>query len=157
MNPLLRKLLEPRQTQYFVVNHDFIIQETSAEVQHYADTPGNAIPGADARMSFPELIGIENILMSIIMGRLPSFDLKGIARFADHNRPLYFDMLAIKHEDEQEDVPKLLILIEDTTEKMVMKQSLMQRANEANLLVSALAASNDYIDELFARWAMLCW
>jgi hypothetical protein len=85
MNPLLRKLLEPRQTQYLVVNHHFIIQETSAEVQHYADTPDDAIPGADARMSFPELIGIENTLMSIIMGRLPSFDLKGIARFTDHN------------------------------------------------------------------------
>jgi len=149
MNPLLRKLLNPRQTQYFVVNHHFIIQETSAEVHHYADTPGDAIPGADARMSFPELIGIENILMSIIMGRLPGFEIKGIARSADPNRPLYFDMLAIKYEDAQEEVPnKLLILIEDTTEKMVMKQSLIQSANEANLLVSALAASKDYIDKV---------
>ncbi|MEG3894578.1 MULTISPECIES: PAS domain-containing sensor histidine kinase [unclassified Microcoleus] len=149
MNPLFRKLLGPRQTEYLVVNHNFIIQETSAEVQNYADTPGDAIAGADARISFPELIGIENVLMSIVTGRRPSFELKGIARFADHNRPLYFDLLAIEHEDEQEDVPsKLLILIEDATEKMVMKQSLIQRANEANLLVSALAASNDYIDKV---------
>ncbi|MEG4057148.1 MULTISPECIES: PAS domain-containing sensor histidine kinase [unclassified Microcoleus] len=149
MNPLLRKLLGPRQTQYFVVNHHFIIEATSPEVHHYADTPGDAIPGADARLSFPELIGIENILMSIIMGRLPGFEVKGIARFPDPNRPLYFDMLAIKYEEEQEDLPsKLLILIEDTTEKMVMKQSLIQRANEANLLVSALAASKDYIDKV---------
>lgn len=149
MNSLLRKILDPRKTEYFVVNHHFIIQETSAKVQDYADTPSDARPGADARISFPELIGIENILMSIIMGRLPGFEIKGIARFADHNRPLYFDMLAIKEEDEQQDVPgKLLILIEDTTEKMVMKQSLIQRANEANLLVSALAASKDYIDKV---------
>ncbi|MBW3587524.1 MAG: PAS domain-containing sensor histidine kinase, partial [Cyanobacteria bacterium 0813] len=110
MNSLLRKILDPRKTEYFVVNHHFIIQETSAKVQDYADTPGDAIPGADARISFPELIGIENILMSIIMGRLPGFEIKGIARFADHNRPLYFDILAIKEEDEQQDVPgKLLI------------------------------------------------
>ncbi|MEG4024234.1 PAS domain-containing sensor histidine kinase [Microcoleus sp. S13C4] len=149
MNPILRKLLGPQQIEYLVVNHLFIIQENSAKVQHYADNPGDAIPGADARMSFPELIGIENILMSIIMGRLPGFEIKGIARFADPKRPLYFDILAIKHEDEQEDVPnKLLILIEDTTEKMVMKQSLIQSANEANLLVSALAASKDYIDKV---------
>ncbi len=149
MNPLLRKLLGRRKTEYFVVNHNFIIQETSPEVQHYADTAGDAISGADARISFPELIGIENILMSIVMGRVPGFEIKGIARFADHNRPLYFDMLAIEHEDEQEDVPsKLLILIEDATEKMVIKQSLTQSANEANLLVSALAASKDYIDKV---------
>ncbi len=148
MNPLLRKLLEPRPTQYLVVNHNFIIQEISAEVQNYADAPGDAIPGADARICFPELIGIENILMSIIMGRLPGFDLKGIARFTDHRRPLYFDMLAIEHENEQDMASNLLILIEDTTEKMVMKQSLIQRANEANLLLSALAASKDYIDKV---------
>ncbi len=148
MNPLFQKLLGPRQTEYLVVNHNFIIQEISAEVQDYADTPGDAIPGADARISFPELIGIENILMSIIMGRRPSFELKGIARFADNNRPLYFDLLAIEHENEQDMASNLLILIEDATEKMVMKQSLMQRANEANLLVSALAASKDYIDKV---------
>jgi PAS domain S-box-containing protein len=148
MNPLFRKLLGPRQTEYLVVNHNFIIQETSAEVQHYADTPGDALLGTDARISFPELIGIENILMSIVMGRRPSFELKGIARFADHNRPLYFDMLAIEHENEQDMASNLLILIEDATEKMVMKQSLIQRANEANLLLSALAASKDYIDKV---------
>ena len=148
MNPLFQKLLGPRQTEYLVVNQNFIIQEISAEVENYADTPGDAIPGADARICFPELIGIENILMSIVMGRRPSFELKGIARFADNNRPLYFDMLAIEHENEQDMASNLLILIEDTTEKMVMKQSLIQRANEANLLVSALAASKDYIDKV---------
>ncbi|MGB3263755.1 MAG: PAS domain-containing sensor histidine kinase [Microcoleus sp.] len=150
MNPLFRKLLGTRQTEYFVVNHNFIIQETSAEVQHYADTPGDALPGADARISFPELVGIENILMSILIGRRPSFELKGIARFADNNRPLYFDMLAVEHENEQDTASNLLILIEDATEKMVMKQSLIQRANEANLLASALAASKDYIDKVIS-------
>ncbi|MEG3842857.1 PAS domain-containing sensor histidine kinase [Microcoleus sp. herbarium14] len=148
MNPLFRKLLGPRQTEYFVVDHNFIIQETSAEIQNYADTAGDAIPGADARISFPELIGIENVLMSIVMGRRPSFELKGIARFTDNNRPLYFDLLAIEHENEQDMASNLLILIEDATEKMVMKQSLIQRANESNLLVSALAASKDYIDKV---------
>ena len=148
MNPLFKKLLGPRQTEYLIVNHNFIIQEISAEVQHYADAPGDTIPGADARICFPELIGIENILMSIIMGRLPGFEIKGIARFTDNNRPLYFDMLAIEHENEQDMGSNLLILIEDATEKMVMKQSLIQRANEANLLLSALAASKDYIDKV---------
>jgi two-component system sensor histidine kinase VicK len=148
MNPIFGKLLGQRKIEYFVVNHNFIIQETSTEVQNYADTPSDAIPGADARLSFPELIGIENILMSIVMGRRPSFELKGIARFTDNNHPLYFDMLAIEHENKQDMASNLLILIEDATEKMVMKQSLIQSANEANLLLSALAASKDYIDKV---------
>lgn len=151
MNLLLKKLLSPRQTEYFIVNENFIIQETSASVQRFADISGDPRPGADARVSFPELIGIENILMSIIMKRIPSFELKAIARFADNNYPLYFDLLAIENEKEQGDVPsELLILIADVTEKMVMKQSLIQRANEAHLLVSALAASKDYIDQVIS-------
>lgn len=148
MNILLQKLLNPQQTEYFIINENFIIQETSAEVQRFTDIPGDAIPGADARISFPELIGSENILMSIIRGQRQSFELKGIARFTDNNYPLYFDVLAIEHEDEQDKSSQLLILVEDVTEKMVMKQSLIQRANEANLLLSALAASKDYIDKV---------
>jgi PAS domain S-box-containing protein len=148
MNILLSKLLIPRHTEYFIINENFIIQETSPEIKRFADIPTDAIPGADARVSFPELIGIENILMSIIMGRRPSFELKGIARFTDNNSPLYFDIVAVEHEDEQDKSSKLILLIEDVTEKMIMKQSLIQRANEANLLLSALAASKDYIDKV---------
>jgi PAS domain-containing protein len=146
-----RKLLIPQEIEYFVVNHSCIIQETSASVQRFADTIGDALPGVDARICFPELIGIENILTSILLGQRTSFQVKGIARFTDNNYPLYFDLLAIEHENEQGDSSsQLLILIEDTTEKMVMKQSLIQRANEANLLVRALEASKDYINKVIS-------
>jgi len=150
---IFRKLLVPQETEYFVINHNFIIEETSSAVQRFADTAGEALPGVDARICFPELIGVENILTSIIIGQRSSFQVKGIARFTDNNHPLYFDLLVIEHEnneeqEEEERQSKLLILIEDSTEKMVMKQSLIQRANEANLLVRALEASRDYIDKV---------
>lgn len=163
MMNIFRNLVVPQQTEYFVIDKNFIIEETSSAVQRFADTAGEALPGVDARICFPELIGVENILTSIIIGQRSSFQVKGIGRFTDNNHPLYFDMLVIEHEknqleeeqkneeeeEEEERRPsKLLILIEDTTEKMVMKQSLIQRANEANLLVRALEASRDYIDKV---------
>jgi hypothetical protein len=43
MNLLLKKLLSPRQTEYFIVNENFIIQETSASVQRFADLHGGKI------------------------------------------------------------------------------------------------------------------
>ncbi|MGB7708714.1 MAG: hypothetical protein WBL95_04065 [Microcoleus sp.] len=43
MNLLLKKLLSPRQTEYFIVNENFIIQETSAAVQRFADLHGGQI------------------------------------------------------------------------------------------------------------------
>lgn len=151
MSNIFRKLLIPQETEYLLVNNNFIIQETSAAVQRFADTAGDALPGVDARICFPELIGIESILTSILLGQRSSFQVKGIARFTDNDHPLYFDLLAIEHENEQVDRPsKLLIVIEDATEKMVMKQSLIQRANEANLLIRALEASKDYINKVIS-------
>lgn len=147
MNLLLKKILGPRQTEYLVTNHNFIIQEISPGVQRFADNPSEALPGTDVRTIFPELIGIENILMSILLGAKPCFELKGVARFSDSAYPLYFDIFALAHE-ELERANKLLILFEDVTEKMVMKQSLVQKANEANLLLSALTASRDYVDKI---------
>ena len=147
MNGIFKKLLSPRQTEYLVTNHNLIIQEISPGVQPFAETPSAAVSGTDARTAFPELIGIENILMSIVLGAKPSFEFKGVARFTDSNNPLYFDILAVPSEEEHS-TNKWLGLFEDTAEKMVMKQSLVQKANEENLLLSALTAARDYVDKI---------
>ncbi|MGL5064104.1 MAG: PAS domain-containing sensor histidine kinase [Microcoleus sp.] len=147
MNLLFKKILGPKQTEYLVTNHSLIIEEISAGVQRFAEHSSEALPGKDVRTVFPELIGIENILMSIVLGSKPSFELKGVARFSESTYPLYFDILALASE-EPDRTNKLIILFEDTTEKMVMKQSLVQKANEANLLLSALTASRDYVDKI---------
>ncbi|MCU0545256.1 MAG: PAS domain-containing sensor histidine kinase [Oscillatoriaceae cyanobacterium Prado104] len=152
MNLLFKKFLGPRQTEYLLANHALIVQEISPGVQRFAEDPSEARQGIDVRTIFPELIGIENILMSIVLGAKPSFELKGVARFSESTYPLYFDILVLAHEEEHQ-TNKLLILFEDATERMVMKQSLVQKANEANLLLSALTASRDYVDKIIRSMA----
>ncbi|NJK73258.1 MAG: PAS domain S-box protein [Microcoleus sp. SU_5_6] len=152
MNLLFKKILGPRQTEYLLANHSLIVQEVSPGVQRFAEIPSEVQPGIDVRALFPELIGIENILMSIVLGSKPSFELKGVARFSESTYPLYFDILILANEEEHQ-TNKLLILFEDATERMVMKQSLVQKANEANLLLSALTASRDYVDKILRSMA----
>ncbi|MEH2058557.1 MAG: ATP-binding protein [Nostoc sp.] len=43
---------------------------------------------------------------------------------------------------------RLIIVVEDSTERMVLEQSLFQGANEANLLLRNLKASKQYIDQI---------
>ncbi|HLO51670.1 MAG TPA: PAS domain-containing sensor histidine kinase [Kamptonema sp.] len=148
MNPLLNKLLSPRQMEYLAINQDLMILETSFGVKRFADRPHEVKVGVDVRIGFPELIGSEDILMSVIIGQKLSFELKGVARFADNNLPLYFDVYVFENRDEGDIQNRLIILFEDVTEKMVAKQALLQSANEANLLLSALAVSKDYIDKI---------
>ena len=148
MNHLLNKLLGPRQMEYLAINQQFAILETSFGVERFADRPWEVKIGADVRLSFPEVIGVEDILISVLQGQKINFEIKGIARFVDNSQPLYFDIYAFENREEDHIENRLIILFEDVTEKMVAKQALLQRANEANLLLSALAASKDYIDKI---------
>lgn len=153
MNPFFKKLLAPRHIEYLSVDANLIILETSRLVRIFADRPEEVCPGRDVRAGFPELIGYEEVLTSVISGEKASFELKGIGRFTQGNKPFYIDLYITHHQNEVTLEPVLLILFEDVTENMVLKQALVQRANEANLLVSALASSQDYINKIISSMA----
>ncbi|MCT7948512.1 PAS domain-containing sensor histidine kinase [Ancylothrix sp. C2] len=153
MNPFLKKLLAPRHIEYLSVDRNLMILETSRAVRQFADRPEEVSPGKDVRASFPELIGAEEVLKAVFEGKKASFEVKGIARFAEGDKPFYIDLYISQHQDEISLEPLLLILLEDVTENMVLKQALVQRANEASLLVSALASSQDYIHKIITSMA----
>ena len=205
MNPLLRKLLAPRN-EYLTLDKNLIILEASVGAQRFADCPADLSLGQDVRIPFPELIGVEETLIEILEGRQISFELKGIARSdtqtlafapaspvsqavasfrlqslclqgAVHENsfsgaateelvepsgtgsqaaqpapsfPLYFDLYISEYYDQEAGENRLIVFLEDATQRMVSQQILAQRANEASLLLSALTASKNYIDRVIA-------
>lgn len=146
MKLLLKKILAPRRQEYLILDGNLIIVEASVGVQRFAESPNQVRIGQDARHGFPELFGIENILKAILGGKQEYFELKGISRTLENNTPLYIDLYITNSNEENQDT--LVVLIEDVTELMLIKQSLVQRANEASLLLSALAVSKEYIDKV---------
>lgn len=148
MNSLLKKLLDPRQIEYLFTDENFTILETSFAAPRFAEKIEDVTPGADVRQGFPELVGYEDIILSIYAGEQNNFELKEIFRTSTYKNPFYFDLYIIENKDDSSGKKQLMILLEDVTEVMVMKQELLQNANEANLLLSSLAASKDYIDKL---------
>ena len=153
MKPLVKKLLAPRRIEYLEVDKNLRVMDISNNVERFADSPQKVRIGKDVRLGFPELFGVEELLMAVMEGEEPSFELKGIARYTDPRDPLYFDIYAIDDEDDETSAKKLMLLFEDVTEKMVMEQTLVQRSNEATLLYNALAASKDYIDKIITSMA----
>lgn len=148
MNSLLKKLLAPRQIEYLFTDENFTILETSFAAPRFAENIEDVMPGADVRDAFPELVGYEDMILSIYAGEQNNFELKEIFRNSSYKNPFYFDLYIIENKEENSEKKQLMMLLEDVTEVMVMKQELLQSANEANLLLSALAASKDYIDKL---------
>lgn len=153
MNSLLKKLLVPRSLEYLVFNGDLMITDLSKNVFRFADSQVSIQVGQNVCQSFPELIGLESALENIFKGEQENLEIPAIRR-SHHSAQVYFNLYIASHRDETGE-PCLVALLEDITEKMLLKQTLTQRANEANLLSSSLAVSNSYIEKIIASIADL--
>lgn len=149
MNTFFQKILAQRY-EYVIVDRSLTILEISYEVQRFAESPESLNPGENICLSFPELIGAEETLMEILAGSQTTFELQGIERSNQLKSPFYIDLYVSGYSSPDSLENQLVILLEDATERMILQQTLSQRTNEADLLVSSLAASKNYIDKIIA-------
>ena len=152
MNSLLKKLITSRY-EYLVLDKNLIILEASSGSRGFADCPSEVRHKNDVRLAFPELVGLEATLLELIEGQIDSFELTGITRSGIPNYPLYIDLYISGHFDKEAGDSQLIIVFEDVTEKMVLQQTLVQRTNEAALLLSSLTASRNYINQIITSMA----
>jgi PAS domain S-box-containing protein len=153
MNFLLNQLLSLRQMEYLALNRELKILETSLGAQRFADCPNEVMLGKNVCLSFPELIGVEDILIAILEGKQGHFELKGIGRGSDESNPLYINLYVINTRNKEDTENQLMIFIEDVTERMVLEQKLVQRANEVSLLLEAWDSSNEYFNKIIQSLA----
>jgi len=137
MTLLPERLVMPPQVGYLLLGEELKVLEFSNHALHFAESPECLCQGEYVWAAFPELIGAEELLENIRIGQLSQYELKEVAREC-----LYFNLHASRVQD------YLVVLFEDVTEMMTLKQSLVQRANDAELLLSALRNSKDYLDKV---------
>lgn len=133
LSPMLLKLLSLHEIEYAIVDINSIILELSANLENFSDYPLDIAIGKDITLAFPELIGLESIFLEIIENKQTSFNIEGVARSSNSLRPTYINISVIS-QIEEPSIQKLLILFEDSSEKMVLKQQFIQRQNELLLL-----------------------
>ncbi|MEH2165489.1 MAG: ATP-binding protein [Nostoc sp.] len=149
----MTNLLSVCNIDYLIIDENFKILEMSLGLNHFADIPNEVKLGQDVRIVFPELEGLEDIFDAILQGEQDNFELKGIRRSQDTASPLYIDIRIINNIQEDHFRNRIIIVIQDVTERMVLEQSLFQGANEANLLLRNLKASKQYIDQIVTSMA----
>ncbi|MCU0545257.1 MAG: PAS domain S-box protein [Oscillatoriaceae cyanobacterium Prado104] len=152
MKSPFKKLLAPPHLEYLLLDNELVIQEISHKAQRFGDPPQEVFQGNDIRIPFPELIGTEEVLTDIVEGRLPNFELKAIARTLEDNSPLYFDIYIVELAEDESD-RKLIVFFEDVTDRMGLEQTLVQATNEMNILLSTLAATNNYVEKIITSMA----
>ena len=150
MTTFFKKVISPRQMEYLNVDRDFNIIEKSFDVERFADCPDEVILGNDVRLGFPELFGLEDILIDILDGRQNSFELEGVARYLENQPPLYIDLHFTKKQTTDETDENIIIFIKDVTSKIILEQSLVQNSNETYLQLNSVEAYKDYLDKILA-------
>lgn len=143
----------PRKFERLELDEHLRIVDKSEQVQRFADRPEEVMLLKDIRLSFPEFIGLEDILKSILAGKQELFELNSLGRCGENKCDVYMDIYIIGEQREITSESRLIILIEDVTERMALKQRLVQRSNEANLLSSALMAYKNYMDQVISSMA----
>ncbi|MEG4859429.1 adenylate/guanylate cyclase domain-containing protein [Microcoleus sp. K1-B6] len=152
MKTLFKKLLVPHHLEYLALDKNFLIQEISLKVQRFADCPDEVVAGNDVRIPFPELLGTEEILIDIFEKRLPNFELKAMTRLLENGSRLYFDMYIVEFTND-ENYQRLIIFFQDVSDRMALEQTLVQATNEMDILLSTLAATNNYVEKIITSMA----
>ncbi len=116
--------------EYVVFDKDFTVIQFSRDIHQYAQQAIEV--DKDIRLGFPEIVGLESICQEILSGQEQNFTLESISRDCSQAEVLYFD-LYIKSIEEY-----LVVLLEDTTELVSLRQSSMQKLNEAEITLNRL-------------------
>ncbi len=117
---------------YLIIDNNFKLLQLSPNVKKYAESPETLAMGQDIRSNFPELIGLEDTLISLGKPSEESFILNGIAREKSSDLNLYFNFTIKKIAN------NLIIFLDDVTELMLLKQSFNQKVNEAEIALNNL-------------------
>ena len=138
------------QQQYIVINSQFQIVSTSSGIAQFAEQPEAVNPEQDVREALPELIGTEAQILAILAGEEEYFSLPSIARSRQTNHPFYFDLSISKYHADNFKSPNLIILLNNSTPRMIFQQQLIQVANESQLLLREIRIKNQYIEQINA-------
>jgi len=139
-------ILEDRKIAYAITDHDLKVVETGGAAGILWDSYDGAEDGSNLGCSLPELvpelIGSEAVLVDILTGRLPRFELAWVNRETAEGATTYLTMVALPYRDRTGQIVGLIHLVEDVTDVGDLQQLLVQRRNELRLLRDQLAAKN---------------
>ncbi|MDW8212730.1 MAG: ATP-binding protein [Roseiflexaceae bacterium] len=125
---------------YLLVDRSFRIRSVGGYRQLFADQPPQI--GDSLFDVFPELIGNEDVLHSILAGTVSRLHLPHVNRSNDHGEVRYLRLLTLPHLDADGRIEGLVQTVTDTTEQSVIEQAHVQQRNELRLLKERLSQRN---------------
>ncbi|MBD2494330.1 adenylate/guanylate cyclase domain-containing protein [Nostoc sp. FACHB-280] len=142
-----------RKFEYLELDIHFRIVDKSEQVHRFAMYPNAVMFGTDIRVAFPEFVGKEDILKSIIQGQQEIFELEIIRQTTDTQANIYINIYIIGESQEKLPVKKLIVFLEDVTETTKNKQDLSKITNATSLLSMMLVTYKNYMETVIRSMA----
>jgi PAS domain S-box-containing protein len=161
MNSILKHFLKLRQVEYFILDENLIVQEISPGASRFVEPSVEPILGQEIQWLLPELVGTEPLLQKLEAHQ--PFELRAIARTLRDpcdglllSQQIYFDLFIMRSDEATSSSyslggeTRLILFLQDVTERMELEQSLVQNSNETNLLLSQISASQKYVNQIIS-------
>ncbi|OCQ95769.1 adenylate/guanylate cyclase [Nostoc sp. MBR 210] len=142
-----------RKFEYLELDVHFRILDKSEQVHRFAMYPNAVMSGTDIRVAFPEFVGKEDTLKSIIQGQQEIFELEIIRHTPETQSNIYINIYIIGEHQEKSPVKKLMVFLEDVTEKIKTKQDLSKITNATNILSMTLVTYKNYMETVISSMA----
>ncbi|GAB1544521.1 hypothetical protein NUACC21_71970 [Scytonema sp. NUACC21] len=147
LNQIFKRYKAIRKFERIDLDSNFRILYASEQVQQFATCSKEVMLGKDIRLGFPEFMGLEDILISILKGEQELFELKAIERYSAKKGSLYFDVYIIRNYLEKNHKNQLILIFENITKQTVVKQ----RSNSNTKLISSILFTyRNYIEKAIA-------
>jgi signal transduction histidine kinase len=124
-----------------------VVAHTPAHDSHFSELKGDSV-GKSLTTLFPELIGAEEALTAVALGRATRFELPMINREGPDKDRRYLTLTAFPHPVVTE---QMVVLVCDVTAEGCLRRQAMQRLNETRLLRARLEEANRTLVRLDAE------
>lgn len=148
MNPLIDQLLSGPGIGYLLLSREWVIQNRSEAMKLFSQHPEQVEVGRDVRLGFPEFIQLETVFQAILTGQQESFEFRGMVRTLQPNTFQSIDLFVLPYSDSLNCEVKLLIIFQDVTETLKLKQVLIENQQQFDIVLQKLYQTQSYLEQL---------
>ncbi|MEM7101470.1 MAG: winged helix-turn-helix domain-containing protein, partial [Pseudomonadota bacterium] len=134
---VLQRFFKSKAIEYLVLDNQLLVQYLSPGLTQYSDYPAEVQLKGAASDGFPEFVGLEDTFQDILQGKRESFEICGVGKGENPDRPDYINFYAIADRSTKS-ANRLFVFFEDAADQMRSRQRLVQRSNETMLLLERL-------------------
>lgn len=145
MDSFVQEFLGESRLEYVVLDAELRILRMSNDAAQFAGDPSAAVAGADIREAFPEIVGVEHALSVISSTKLGEWKVRNLSR-TQSERNFTLDLTIVPTVSSSNE--KLVLIIEDVTERAALEQKLLQQSNETKLLLNTVAKTKNYYERI---------